>query len=193
MPALDLILASGSPYRAHSLSRLGLPFTQFAAGSDETPLCGETPGALAERLAHAKTRAVANMHPAALVIGSDQVAELDGQALGKPGSMSAAREQLARCSGRTLTFYTALCVLEPGSLEHAIVDLTQVRFRKLSTDEIRRYVDAEHVLDCAGSFKCEGLGISLFEGIESSDPTALLGLPLIALSRILRTCGVMLP
>lgn len=193
MAALDLILASSSRYRAQLLRRLGLPFRQLSPDCDESALPGEEPHALAERLAHSKAQALASMHPLALLIGSDQVAALDGEKLGKPGSVDAAHAQLARCSGRVVTFHTALCVLGPTGAAHATVDLTRVHFRELSAEEIRRYIEAEQPLDCAGSFKCEGLGISLFERIESQDPTALIGLPLIALARILRACGVALP
>ncbi len=188
----DLILASTSRYRAELLSRLRLPFSSIAPQVDETPLAGEAPAALAARLAAAKAQAVAAGHPGDWVIGSDQVAELNGAPLGKPGAVDAACAQLAAMSGQEVRFHTALC-LDNGREQLQAVDVTRVRFRALNREEIRRYVDAEQPLDCAGSFKCEGLGISLFEAIHCSDPTALVGLPLIALSQLLRRAGYALP
>lgn len=194
--ALDLVLASTSRYRRELLGRLGLPFRCLAPAVDETALPGEAPAALATRLALAKARAAATACPRALVIGGDQVADLDGRTLGKPGSVEAARAQLTACSGREVLFHTAVCVVdtrhEPARTQ-AVADSTRVVFRRLAAAEIARYVEAEHPLDCAGSFKAEGLGISLFERIESADPTALVGLPLIALARLLRTAGLALP
>ncbi len=190
MPAL--ILASTSRYRADLLSRLRVPFSCEAPAVDETPLPAEPPRQLATRLARAKAAAVAAAHPGAWVIGSDQVAELDGAPLGKPGTGEAARAQLAAMSGRQVLFHTAVCVSD-GERHLQAVDLTRVDFRTLHADEIERYVDAELPLDCAGSFKCEGLGITLFEAIHSQDPTALVGLPLIGLSRLLREAGLALP
>jgi len=190
MPAL--LLASTSRYRAELLSRLRVPFSCASPGVDETPLPGESPLALATRLAHAKAAAVAMRQPGSWAIGSDQVAELEGQALGKPGTHAAACAQLAAMSGREVLFHTAVCVSNADSHWEAI-DLTRVRFRPLRSDEIERYIAAELPLDCAGSFKCEGLGITLFEAIHSRDPTALVGLPLIALSRLLRQAGHQLP
>ena len=193
----DLILASTSRYRAELLARLRLPFTCVTPEVDETPLPGETPRALAERLARAKADAVAARKPGAWVIGSDQTAELAGVALGKPGSRDAARAQLAAMSGRQVSFHTAVCVsngFDPNDSTrlHAL-DLTRVMFRDLQPREIERYVDAELPLDCAGSFKCEGLGIALFDAIHTQDPTALVGLPLIATCRLLRAAGFVLP
>ena len=189
-----LILASGSSYRASLLGRLALPFSACAADVDETPERNEHPAALAMRLATEKAHCVADSHPKAVVIGSDQVAELGGMALGKPGSRGAAIEQLQQSSGRIVVFHTAVCVIDPqGGGSHQVTDTTRVHFRSLQEDEIARYVATEQPLDCAGSFKCEGLGICLFERIESNDPSALIGLPLIALSRILRQCGFALP
>ena len=188
-----LVLASTSPYRRGLLSRLGLPFTVECPDVDETPAAGETPAALAARLAEAKARAVADRHPNAWVIGSDQVAELDGRPLGKPGTRDRAMAQLAAASGRTVAFHTALCVVGPAGGAHRHVDRTQVRFRTLDAGEIGRYLDAEQPYDCAGSFKCEGLGIVLFEAIGTDDPTALVGLPLIALAGALRAAGYRLP
>ena len=187
-----LILASTSPYRRELLQRLRLPFSCSKPAVDESALPGEAPQALAARLAPAKAAAVAATTADAWVIGSDQVAELDGRALGKPGTREAAIAQLESMSGRSVAFHTAVCLMHaPRSWVAA--DVTTVRFRPLERREIERYVDAESPLDCAGSFKCEGLGISLFEAIESHDPTALVGLPLIALSRLLRQGGFTVP
>jgi len=193
---IDLVLASTSRYRRELLARIAPAFRTIAPAVDETPRTGETPVALACRLAEAKARAVAADCPGALVIGSDQVADLDGQPIGKPGTIAAARAQLGAASGRVLVFHTALCVVDTRSATpraHAECDTTRVAFRELSDDEIARYVAAEQPLDCAGSFKAEGLGISLFERIDNSDPSALIGLPLIALARLLRAAGVALP
>ncbi len=188
----ELILASTSHYRAELLSRLRLPFSPIAPQVDETPLPGEAPAALAARLALAKAVAVARQQPGRWVIGSDQVAELNGAPLGKPGTVEAACAQLAAMAGQEVRFHTALCLGNEREQLQAM-DVTRVQFRPLKDAEIRRYVAAELPLDCAGSFKCEGLGISLFEAIHSSDPTALVGLPLIALSRLLREAGYALP
>lgn len=187
-----LILASTSRYRAQLLSRLGLPFSSAAPLVDESPLPGEPPAALAQRLAAAKAQAVCAQAPGNWVIGSDQVAELDGLPVGKPGTREAACAQLAAMSGRRVQFHTAIC-LSNGIHQLQTTDLTTVRFRPLLAEEIVRYVDAEQPLDCAGSFKCEGLGISLFEAIDNSDPTALVGLPLIRLCQLLRQAGYQLP
>lgn len=187
-----LILASTSRYRAELLARLRLPFSSAAPDVDEAPLPGEAPDALARRLAAAKAQAVAATRPGCWVIGSDQVAELNGNALGKPGSVEAACAQLAAMSGHQVRFHTAIC-LSNGSQHLHACDLTRVQFRRLDADEIARYVDAEQPLDCAGSFKCEGLGISLFEAIHNDDPSALIGLPLIALAGLLRQAGYRLP
>lgn len=189
-----LVLGSTSRYRAELLRRLCEDFTQDAPGTDEIHLSGEPPSDRAIRLAIAKADAVAVRHPGALVIGSDQVAELDGLALDKPGSAERARQQLRRSSGRTVQFHTALCLLDGrDGTRHVHVDITRAVFRPLSDGEIERYVACEQPLDCAGSFKCEGLGISLFERIETNDPTALVGLPLIALARLLRKAGRTIP
>ncbi len=190
MPAL--ILASTSRYRRELLQRLRLPFDTARPEVDETPLPDELPARLAMRLARAKAAAIAAAHAQAWVIGSYQVAELDGRPLGKPGDRAGALAQLAAMSGRTVHFHTAVCVMR-GDAAHAAMDLTRVRFRALSAAEIGRYVDAEQPFDCAGSFKSEGLGICLFEAIESADPTALVGLPLIATATLLREAGHALP
>lgn len=188
-----LILASTSIYRRELLARLRLPFDTVRPDTDESALPREGPNALAQRLAEAKAAAVAALHPQAWVIGSDQVAELDGQALGKPGGREAAVAQLAAMSGRTMQFHTAVCLSRVGHSSRGAFDTTTVRFREFDADEIGRYVDAEQPYDCAGSFKCEGLGIVLFDAIESRDPTALVGLPLIATARLLRSAGFALP
>ena len=188
-----LVLASTSRYRAALLARLGLPFDSARPEADEGARPGEPPASLALRLAAAKAEAVAAARPDALVLGSDQVASCDGRTLGKPGSREAAIAQLQQMSGREAVFLTAVALAGPGGPVEQALDTTTVRFRSLAVDEIVRYVDAESPLDCAGSFKAEGLGIVLFEAIESRDPTALVGLPLIATARLLRARGVLLP
>lgn len=189
----SLILASTSPYRHALLSRLQLPFTVVRPEIDESPLPDESPAALAQRLAADKAAAVAEHYPGSWVIGSDQVAELAGKPLGKPGSRAAAVDQLRAMSGHAVVFHTALCLRHGDGRRFAALDATTVRFRGLSTDEISRYVDCEQAFDCAGAFKSEGLGIALFDAIESRDPTALVGLPLIATARLLREAGFALP
>lgn len=188
------MLGSTSRYRAELLGRLGLAFEQRAPGVDETEQPGEPPMDRAIRLATAKAIAAGASLTDALVIGSDQVAELDGELLEKPGSMERAHAQLSACSGREVRFHTALCVYDTSSeQQHSFLDLTRVTFRHLQPDEISRYIAREQPLDCAGSFKCEGLGISLFERIDSTDPTALIGLPLIGVAKMLREAGLALP
>ena len=191
MAATRLILASTSPYRRELLSRLRLPFETVRPDVDETPDPDEAPADLARRLAVAKAEAVA-VREQAWVIGSDQVAELDGHPLGKPGGRDQALVQLQAMSGRAVEFRTGLCLCGHGRRWVAL-DTTVVRFRRLGVDEIARYVDAEQPFDCAGSFKSEGFGISLFDAIETRDPTALVGLPLIETSRLLREAGFLLP
>ncbi len=192
MPSLTL--ASTSVYRRTLLERLGLPFAIARPEVDESPLPGELPQDLAERLALAKAEAVlARSDDGVWVIGSDQVAELDGRPLGKPGSHAAAVAQLQSMSGREVRFLTALCLAGPDGRRLRALDVTTVRFRALGDDEIERYVAREQPLDCAGSFKSEGLGIALFEAIENRDPTALIGLPLIATARLLREAGFVVP
>jgi len=191
-----IVLASTSRYRRELLSRLLPEFAVDAPDVAEAPIAGELPHHTAARLASAKAQAVAARHSGAIVIGSDQVAELDGRALGKPGSIEAAREQLAASSGKTVLFHTGLCVVDTrdgAAISRTASDNTQVVFRTLDAATIARYVDIEKPLDCAGSFKVEGLGIALFERVESVDPTALIGLPLIALARLLREAGLRLP
>lgn len=195
-PALPrpIVLGSTSPYRRELLARLRLPFETVAPQVDETPLPGEPPARLAQRLARAKAEAVAQRHPQAIVIGSDQVADLDGAALGKPGTHERAVAQLRAMRGRTVRFQTALAVVCHAS-DYAAEDLAvvEVRFRDLSDAEIERYLLAERPYDCAGSAKSEGLGIALLESIVSDDPSALVGLPLIRTARLLRGAGVTLP
>ena len=188
-----LILASTSIYRRDLLARLGLPFDIARPDTNESALPREQPVALVQRLAEAKAVAVATLHPQAWVIGSDQVAELDGQALGKPGGRGAAIAQLAAMSGHAVRFRTGVCLSRAGTAGRAALDTTTVHFRTLDAGEIARYVDAERPYDCAGSFKAEGLGIALFDAIESADPTALIGLPLIATARLLREAGFAVP
>jgi septum formation protein len=187
-----LVLGSTSVYRRALLDRLGVPFEVARPDVDETPLPGETADVLAARLARLKAADVAARHPGALCIGSDQVAAFDGRLLGKPGHREAAVAQLAAMSGRDVAFHTGVALAGPGGMD-AAMDLTVVRFRVLSAAEIARYVDAEMPFDCAGSFKSEGLGITLFEAIETRDPSALVGLPLIATAGLLRARGLALP
>lgn len=189
---MALILASTSRYRRELLERLRLPFQVARPEVDETPEAGESPVALAQRLARAKAQAIAVQLPDAWVIGSDQVAALGPQPLGKPGTRDKAIAQLHAMSGGEIQFHTSIALIRGDTVFEAM-DTTRVSFRSLQAAEIERYVDAEQPLDCAGSFKSEGLGISLFDAIESSDPTALVGLPLIALSRLLREAGFTLP
>ena len=190
-----LILASSSAYRRELLQRLGLPFEAVAPEIDETPLDDETPQATALRLARAKAQAVARLHPGTLVIGSDQVATLDGLQIGKPGDHARALAQLQTMRGREVVFHTALCLWDgrvADSAQAAQVENVQVfvRFRDLPDAELDAYLRIEQPYDCAGSAKNEGLGIALLERIDSSDPTALTGLPLIALTGMLRRAGV---
>lgn len=189
---MRLVLASTSRYRHELLTRLGLPFTCASPGVDETPAAGEAPEALALRLARAKAAAVAaTVDGPALVIGSDQCLALDGRIVGKPGTVEAACAQLAASSGRRVRFHTAVAVVRTDDgAERTHVDTTEVVFRSLDAATIRRYVAREEPLDCAGSFRSEGLGIALFERIDNADPTALVGLPLIATARMLRELGL---
>ena len=186
-----LILGSTSAYRRELLQRLRLPFQVVAPDVDETPHAGETPAALACRLALAKARAVAQHHPEAVVIGSDQVADLAGLPLGKPGTHERAVAQLRQMRGQTVVFQTAVavCCLATGFEETALAAV-KVRFRELSDAEIENYLRAEQPYDCAGSAKSEGLGIALLASIENDDPTALIGLPLIRTCRLLQAAGI---
>lgn len=187
-----LLLASSSRYRAELLARLRLPFTAQAPDIDETPRAVESAQALASRLACTKAGALRAAHPQSWIIGSDQAAALDDEIIGKPGNREAAIRQLTAASGREVRFMTAVCLSTPAGAQDRL-DVTTVRFRELSREQIERYVDAEPAYDCAGSFKCEGYGITLFEAIDSQDPTALVGLPLIGLCRLLREAGYPLP
>jgi septum formation protein len=190
-PGPTLVLASTSRYRRALLDRLGLPYAAVAPDADEAPLPGEAPAATALRLAEAKARSVAGAFPRALIVGSDQVADADGTVVGKPGSAAAARQQLALLSGRSVVFHTGLALLDArtGACQTAMVDVRS-RFRRLTAGEIDAYLEREQPWDCAGSVKSEALGIALFEAIESDDPTALIGLPLIRLTSMLKVAGV---
>lgn len=192
--ARPLVLGSTSRYRRELLSRLGLPFEVAAPEVDETPLAGESPEAIARRLALAKARAVAGRFPNAVVIGSDQVADLDGEPLGKPGHHANAVAQLRRMSGRRVVFQTALAVVcQETGFEQLDLAPVAVRFRVLADAEIERYLEIEQPYDCAGSAKSEGLGIALLEAIDNDDPTALVGLPLIRTCRMIRAAGIRVP
>lgn len=191
---MKIVLASTSAYRRELLQRFGLPFETARPDIDESPLPDESPATTAERLAEQKARAVAGHYPDALIIGSDQVAHMGETRFGKPGTVERAVAQLQTMSGRTVTFHTALALLNTrnGRIQVEAVP-TEVRFRQLSEAEIIRYVDKERPLDCAGSAKSEGLGITLLEALSGDDPNALVGLPLIALARMLRNEGISLP
>lgn len=191
---MKLVLASTSAYRRMLLERLQLPFETASPDIDETPLPGEAPAATANRLALEKALAVAENFENALVIGSDQVAHIGHEVFGKPGSIEKAHAQLRRMSGHSVVFHTALALVNTTTkAQHVSSVPTEVRFRRLSEAEILRYVAKEMPLDCAGSAKSEGLGISLLEALSGNDPTALVGLPLIELSRLLRAEGLELP
>jgi septum formation protein len=186
-----LVLGSTSPYRRELLSRLRLEFQVAAPDVDETPLPGETPQGVALRLALAKAKSVSARFPDAVVIGSDQVADMDGEPLGKPGTHDNAVAQLRRMRGRTLVFQTAVSVVCLASgFEQSDLAPVKVKFRSLTDDEIEAYLLAESPYDCAGSARSEGLGIALLDAIESDDPTALVGLPLIRTCRMIRAAGV---
>jgi septum formation protein len=188
---MQLVLASSSAYRKTLLDRLRLPFTCASPAIDETPLPGETSSALAMRLAEAKARALAMQFPDALIIGCDQVCCCQGHLLGKPGSFDAALAQLQLCNGRQAEFLTALSLLDTrsGNCQHSL-DSFNVQFRQLSHQEMRNYLQLEQPFDCAGSFKAEGLGITLFEAMDGRDFHSLLGLPLISLCTLLRKSGL---
>jgi len=189
-----LVLASTSIYRRQLLERLKVPFTVHSPGINEEPLPNEDITSLVHRLARQKAEAVAKRYPDSIVIGSDQAAVRGTQILGKPGTVEAATAQLKAASASQVTFYTAVHLIDPHHQRHeAHVDTTIVRFRPLSDEEISRYIAADQPLDCAGAFKAEALGISLFERIDSQDPTALTGLPLIWLCGALRRAGLDIP
>lgn len=190
----NLILASSSPYRKILLERLGIPFRVHSPDADETPLKNEDPTRLVARLAASKAAAVALQFPGAVTIGSDQVATYDEEIIGKPLTTAAAVRQLQRFSGRTVHFLTAVSLLcKDMGFEENFTVLTEVSFRELSTPEIQRYIEKDQPLDCAGSFKSEAAGIGLLTAMKSSDPTAIVGLPLIGLSKSLRSAGFEVP
>ena len=192
-PQRTLVLGSTSRYRQELLQRLRIPFSVAAPDVDETPRAGEAPDALAMRLALAKAREVARAFPQAVVIGSDQVADLDGVPLGKPGTHERAVVQLRQMRGRTVIFQTAVAVVCLASgFEQAALAAVKVRFRQLSDEAIENYLHAEQPYDCAGSAKSEGLGIALLEAIDSDDPTALIGLPLIRTCHLIEAAGIRL-
>lgn len=194
IPQRPLILGSTSRYRRELVERLHLPFTCVAPEVDETPLPGEAPGALALRLALAKAHAVAKLHPEAIVIGSDQVSDLNGEPMGKPLVHERAVQMLQSMRGQTVMFHTAVAVVcLATSFEQSDVAVIKTVFRDLSDGEIERYLRAEQPYDCAGSAKSEGLGISLLDAIHSDDPTALIGLPMIRTCRMVRAAGIQLP
>ena len=189
-----LILASTSKYRKLLLQRLAIAFDCHAPDTDETPGPGESPSSLVSRLATQKALSVAKDYPEAIVIGSDQLAVLDGQIIGKPGNHQAALKQLSACSGRTVIFLTAVTVsCQANGFCEQFTDTTSVDFRTLETGEIETYLEKEKPYDCAGSFKSESLGVVLFERVNSEDPSALIGLPLIQTSAMLRRAGLRLP
>lgn len=193
-PERPLVLGSTSRYRRELLQRLHLAFDVVSPHVDETPLPGETPAVIAQRLALAKAHAVAAQRPEAVVIGSDQVADLAGEPLGKPGTHERAVAQLRRMSGQTVLFQTAVAVVCAATgFERCELAVVRVVFRDLSDDEIERYLRIEQPYDCAGSAKSEGLGIALLDHIDNDDPTALVGLPLIRTARLLRQAGLRLP
>ena len=191
-PQAPLILASGSRYRGELLARLRLPYVAIAPDIDESALPGETAAELTRRLALCKARTLATPYPGRWVLGSDQAATTAGRILGKPGTRPRAVEQLRFLSGSSVQFITTVALVCDDHSQQD-VDVTTVQFRTLNDGEIERYLDLEPALDCAGSFKCEGLGISLFDAIHNHDPSALIGLPLIALARLLREAGLDLP
>jgi septum formation protein len=186
-----IILGSTSRYRAELLGRLGLDFASVSPETDETPLAGELPAATALRLAIAKARSLRERFQNALIIGADQVADVNGTAIGKPGTRENAIEQLRQMRGQKLIFHSGLALLNTATGQiHSRIVATTVRFREYSNEEIENYLDRENALDCAGSAKSEGLGIALIVSMQSDDPTALVGLPLIALIEMLRVEGV---
>jgi len=189
-----IILASTSPFRAQLLNKLHLPFDQASPNIDESPLKNETPQAMVARLSEAKALEIAQNQPNHIIIGSDQCAVFQNQPIGKPHTTANAIKQLQQFSQQTITFYTGLCVINTATQQvFNRMDTTQVHFRKLSQEVIEHYIEIEQPLNCAGSFKSEGLGITLFEKIQSNDPNALIGLPLIELTNIFYQMGYPLP
>lgn len=193
-PVPPIVLASSSRYRRELLTRLQLPFTCHSPEIDESPLTNETAQALVQRLALSKARALAEQFPQHIIIGSDQVAVLDGRIIGKPLHAEGATQQLSAASGRSVVFLNGLAVIDTRTaIEQVDLVPFSVHFRTLSTAQIQRYIALEQPFDCAGSFKSEGLGVSLFRATEGSDATSLVGLPLIRLCDMLNACGVALP
>lgn len=188
-----IILASSSPYRKAQLQQLGVQFTTQSPDIDESKLEGESPRKLTLRLAKQKAQKILKQHPEATIIGSDQVCSLAGEIFGKPLTASKALAQLQLFSGQCVEFFTALYVTSQSSNQLRHIDVTQVYFRNLNTAEIKRYISRDQPLDCAGGFKVESLGLSLFSAVKSSDPSALMGLPLIKLAEFLRTSGHQVP
>lgn len=188
--SIPLILASSSPYRRAQLRQLGLTPPFMSPDIDESPLPGESAGTLAQRLAREKAAVILQQRPDSLVLGGDQAAECNGQLIGKPGTLLKAREQLRMMSGQLLHFHSAYCLLGRDQTEQDCI-VTEVKLRQLNDTDIEHYLEVEPALDCAGSFKIEGYGITLFDYVRSSDPSALTGLPLISLSRSLRAAGVL--
>lgn len=186
---LHLILASSSRYRQAQLETLGLPFEAIAPDLDETPFPHETPLGLARRLALAKAQAIARLHPRGVIIGADQVLDLDGTPLGKPLAHDAARQQLSKLSGRTVRFHSAVAVVSANARQLTVTTCL-ARFCKLNLFQIENYLTKERPYDTAGSAKAEGLGVALLEELSSSDPSAIIGLPLIALTRMLRRIAI---
>ena len=187
----NILLASSSSYRQALLSKLGLHFEAAAPDIDESQQPNEPITTQVQRLALAKARALADNFPQHLIIGSDQLASLDGEPLGKPGNFARAFDQLQRCQGKTVIFYTGLCLLNPEQNRHQLsLETYSVSFRPLTDQQITRYLELEQPYDCAGSFKSEGLGISLFSAMQGDDPNTLVGLPLIALIRMLNKEGI---
>ena len=190
MPQPQLILGSSSTYRRQLLEKLRLNFTQVSPSIDEAPRHGEPANQLCSRLAHAKARALITQHPNCIIITSDQAAAVSGQILGKPYTRDNAIKQLEECSGKTVTFYTAVCVYDGKNQLHEDMDTFEVEFRQLTQLQIENYIDEESPLDCAGSFKSEGLGIALFKQLRGTDPNTLIGLPLIKLVDLLAKAGI---
>ena len=189
-----IVLASSSSYRRELLTRLQLPFTCHSPDIDETPQANESAQALVQRLALSKARALAQHYPQHIIIGSDQVAVLDGKIIGKPLHAEGATQQLSAASGRSLVFLTGLAVIDTrAQIEQVDLVPFTVHFRTLNAAQIQRYIAAEQPFDCAGSFKSEGLGVSLFQATEGSDATSLVGLPLIRLCDMLNVCGIAVP
>ncbi len=196
MPSIlpPIVLASSSSYRRELLTRLQLPFTCHSPDIDETPQANESAQTLVQRLALSKARALAQHYPQHIIIGSDQVAVLDGKIIGKPLHAEGATQQLSAASGRSLVFLTGLAVIDTRTqIEQVDLVPFTVHFRTLNAAQIQRYIAAEQPFDCAGSFKSEGLGVSLFQATEGSDATSLIGLPLIRLCDMLNACGIAVP